>query len=53
MQANGLDATDLEFTAAVRVAMEHPDACERWLAGEPVFAGCEAKPDPRRRLPLA
>ena len=53
MQANGLDASDLEFTAAIRVAMENQDACERWLAGEPVFAGCEAKPDPRRRLPFA
>jgi hypothetical protein len=53
MQANGLDAADLEFTAAIRVAMENQDACERWLAGEPVFAGCEAKPDLRRRLPFA
>jgi Fe-S-cluster containining protein len=53
LQANGLDAQDLEFTAAIRVAMENPDACERWLAGEAVFAGCEAKPDRRRRLPFA
>ena len=44
---------DLEFTAAIRVAMENPDACERWLAGDAVFAGCEAKPDRRRRLPLS
>jgi Fe-S-cluster containining protein len=55
--AKGLDATDLELTAAVRVAMENPDACERWLAGQPVFAGCEAKrpqaPAHRRSLPLA
>jgi hypothetical protein len=48
-----LDASDLELTAAARVALEHPDACERWLAGEPVFEGCEAKPDRRRRLPFA
>jgi Fe-S-cluster containining protein len=53
LQSRGLDATDLELTAAVRVALENPDACERWLAGEPVFAGCEAKPDRRRRLPFA
>lgn len=54
---HGLDATDLELTAAIRVAMENPDACERWLAGQPVFAGCEAKRQPapanRRSLPLA
>jgi Fe-S-cluster containining protein len=49
--AAGLDGGQLELTAAVRVALEEPDACERWLAGEPVFAGCEAKPDPRR-LPM-
>jgi Fe-S-cluster containining protein len=53
LRAGGLDASDVELTAAVRVAMENPDACERWLAGEPVFADCEAKPDRRRRLPFA
>jgi Fe-S-cluster containining protein len=53
LQSSGLDSSDLEFTAAMRVAMEMPDACERWLAGEPIFAGCEAKPDRRRRLPIA
>jgi hypothetical protein len=52
VQSTGLDAADLELTAAIRVAMENPDACERWLAGEPVFAGCEARPDGRRRLPF-
>jgi Fe-S-cluster containining protein len=55
--ARGLDATDLELTAAIRVAMENPNACEQWLAGQPVFAGCEAKrpaaPVHRRALPLA
>ncbi len=30
--------TDLELTAAVRIALETPDAAERFLAGEPVFA---------------
>jgi len=53
LQSGGLDSADLEFTAAIRVAMESSDACERWLAGEPVFAGCEAKADRRRRLPFA
>jgi Fe-S-cluster containining protein len=53
LQSRGLDSSDLEFTAAMRVAMETPNACERWLAGEPIFAGCEAKPDRRRRLPIA
>jgi hypothetical protein len=50
----GLDAGDLELTAALRVALENPDACNEWLAGKPVFAGCEAKPPPGgRRLPVA
>jgi Fe-S-cluster containining protein len=50
----GLDGQDLELTASLRVALERADACEAWLAGEPVFAGCEAKqPEDRRRLPIA
>jgi hypothetical protein len=51
----GLDHGDLELTAALRVALERTDACEAWLAGEPVFAGCEAMlpEDSNRRLPLA
>jgi Fe-S-cluster containining protein len=53
LEGQGLDAADLELTAAVRVALENQDACERWVRGERIFAGCEAKPDPRRRLPLA
>jgi Fe-S-cluster containining protein len=52
-QSSGLDAADLQFTAAIRVAMVTPDACERWLAGEAIFTGCEAARDRRRRLPLA
>ncbi len=28
----------LELTAALRIALEHPDAFDRWLAGERVFA---------------
>jgi Fe-S-cluster containining protein len=55
LRAGGLDPVELEFTSAIRVAMENPDACERWLAGQPVFSGCEAKhtADDRYRLPIA
>jgi len=55
LRARGLDVADLEFTAAIRVALENADACDRWLAGEPVFAGCEAHrvAEPRHRLPVA
>jgi uncharacterized protein len=55
LRACGLDTADLELTAAMRVALENADACERWLAGQPVFAGCEAKRVPQRgrRLPVA
>ena len=55
LRARGLDPVDLELTASLRVAMENPDAADRWLAGEPVFAGCEAKhdPDDRYHLPIA
>ena len=34
----GLDAAGLDLTAALRIALETPDAGERWLAGEPIFA---------------
>jgi Fe-S-cluster containining protein len=34
----GLSGELLELSAALRVALELPDAAERWLAGEPVFA---------------
>jgi Fe-S-cluster containining protein len=34
----GLKGDLLELTAALRIAFEVPDALERWLAGEPVFA---------------
>jgi hypothetical protein len=27
----------LELNAALRIALQAPDAAERWLAGEPVF----------------
>jgi hypothetical protein len=56
IRAQGLDTTELELTAALRVALETQDACERWLAGERVFAGCEARRipnNPKNRLPMA
>jgi Fe-S-cluster containining protein len=34
---NRLDATLLELTAALRIALETPTVEERWLAGEGVF----------------
>lgn len=37
----GLTSTHLELTAALRIALETPDAGERWLAGEPVFSAAE------------
>lgn len=36
--AAGLPARDLDLTAALRIALETPDAVDRWLAGEPIFA---------------
>jgi Fe-S-cluster containining protein len=44
LSAYRLDTQDLELAPAMRVAMQNEDACERWLAGEPLFAGCEARP---------
>jgi hypothetical protein len=37
-QESGLAGDDLELTAALRIALEVPDAGARWLAGEAVFA---------------
>jgi len=37
----GLKSTHLELTAALRIALETPDAAERWLAGEPIFCAAE------------
>lgn len=34
---SGLSGDLLELTAALRIALETPDAAERWLAGEPIF----------------
>jgi hypothetical protein len=38
LEEAGLKAELLDLTAALRVALEVPDAVERWLRGEPVFA---------------
>ena len=35
---SGLAGDHLELTAALRIALEVPDAVERFLAGEPTFA---------------
>ena len=37
----GLAGRDLDLTRALRIALETPDAADRWLAGEPVFAAAE------------
>ena len=38
----GLASTHLELTAALRIALETPDAAERYLAGEPIFREAES-----------
>jgi Fe-S-cluster containining protein len=38
LQAAGLKDDLLELNAALRIALDVPDALDRWLAGEPVFA---------------
>jgi hypothetical protein len=38
----GLSGDTLELTAALRIALDTPDAAERYLAGEPVFAPAKA-----------
>ncbi len=35
---------ELELTAALRVALETPDAAARWLAGEPLFEAAKLPP---------
>jgi Fe-S-cluster containining protein len=37
----GLTGADLDFTAALRIALEDLDPFERWLAGEDVFRAAE------------
>ncbi|MBI3675756.1 MAG: YkgJ family cysteine cluster protein [Proteobacteria bacterium] len=36
-----------EFRSALRMAIDNPDAEERWLAGEDVFAGVQRDPGPQ------
>ena len=38
LSESGLQGDRVELTAALRIALEVPDAAERWLAGEAVFA---------------
>jgi Fe-S-cluster containining protein len=38
LNAYGLDSDELDLTTALRIALDMPDAAERWLAGEPIFA---------------
>lgn len=37
LKEEGLPSESLELIAALRIALDHPDAGERWLAGEAVF----------------
>jgi len=38
LDQGGLDGAKLDLTVALRIALSEPDAAERWLAGEPIFA---------------
>lgn len=38
MEAAGVQGEQFELVSALRTALETPDAAERWLAGEPIFA---------------
>ena len=42
LAAKGLSCIGYELNQALRIALEHPDAEPRWLAGEDVFAGIDA-----------
>ena len=42
----------LELTAALRIALEVPNAIERWLEGENVFLAAELPPSDPERLAL-
>lgn len=42
---NGLRDDRLELTAAILVALETPDAAQRWIAGEDVFKTAQIPPD--------
>ena len=42
---NGLRDDRLELTAAILVALETPDAAQRWIAGEDIFVAAKLPPD--------
>ena len=43
----GFDYELLSLNSALRIALEHPDAAEQWLAGKDVFAPARVRaPDP-------
>jgi hypothetical protein len=44
LAALGYQAELLEFNRALAIALDNPDAGERWLAGEPVFASAQVRP---------
>ncbi|MCP5368665.1 MAG: YkgJ family cysteine cluster protein [Hyphomicrobiales bacterium] len=49
----GLQAGVLEYNAALRVALDTPDAEARWLAGEDVFAAAAVHPEARAQIDRA
>jgi len=42
LENKGLDGNSYELNAALAIALDHPDAGQRWLAGEDLFAGCKS-----------
>jgi hypothetical protein len=48
----GLSGASLELTAALRVALDLPDATERYLAKEPIFAEARAPRPPKGFSPV-
>jgi Fe-S-cluster containining protein len=48
--ALGLESARYELESAVLCALEEPDATDRWLQGERVFAGCEQLRSRDRRV---
>jgi Fe-S-cluster containining protein len=49
-EALGLESARYELESAVLCALEVPDATERWLRGERVFAGCDQLRSMDRRV---
>src|SRR5262245_24905467 len=48
LQAAGLDANLYELNSALVIALETPDADQRWMRGEDVFASCSRCSAPAR-----